>query len=214
MVPHTVRCSQVTYAFPNFSVLKNFNYVIPPTNMVSIIGKNGSGKTTLLRLLAGLIIPQQGEISYSGWTTEKHWAEVRKIIGVSIYPERSFNFRLTGYQNAEYHLALAGLTRAQAISKIHHMVDDLEVHDLFIRKFSELSLGQRKIFGIIVALLTSNGVLLLDEPTATLDENNSLAVGKLLRKFVEGQKATVILTTHDRKIVENSDLLVNTNNLL
>lgn len=200
-----IRCENVSFSYPSCApVLRNFNVEIPSGSLATIIGLNGTGKTTLLKTLAGLILPQQGNVYVGGWCTRKHWTEVRHVVGVSMYAERSFNFRLNGYQNAEFVAALAGYSRKTAQQMIDEIVMQHDAEVIFAPRFAELSLGQRRVFSLLMALLVSNGVILVDEPTATLDSRNKTVVHNLLKALAESGN-TVVATTHDRELIALCD---------
>lgn len=204
MIVPVIKCENVTFKYPGSTVLENLDLVIDPGTLGCITGPNGSGKTTLLKLLAGLIVPSKGIVSIGKWNTLTNWRQARSYVGVSIYAERSYNFRLSGFQNARYSAALAGLTPEEGRSAIRKLVQTFDAESIFSAKFSDLSLGQRRIFGIIMAILTSNGIVLLDEPTATLDEINRRAVVSVL-SAVRDAGFTVVTTTHDQHLIGVAD---------
>lgn len=203
-----IRCRNVVFAYPHHpALIDGFNADFKAQTITALMGPNGSGKTTLLKLLSGLIIPLRGDINIGDASTVTEWGKIRKNIGVSMYAERSFNFRLTGQQNAEYIAALSGYSRRDAQSRIKYIADMFEAKSIFDLRFSELSLGQRRIFSLFMALLSSGNVILVDEPTATLDAHNRQAVCNMLCSMRENGY-TVVVTTHDEQVGKLADTTI------
>ncbi|MDK8536655.1 ATP-binding cassette domain-containing protein [Corynebacterium propinquum] len=188
-------------------ILTDLNANIYGPGLCSIIGANGSGKTTLLKIACGLSLPSSGEIFVNGLSTKDNWGAVRTNMGVSLYSERSYHFRLTGKQNIVYFGRLNGIKKAHTLEKVQVLSRNFSIEPLLERKFSDLSLGQRKIFGMIVAFVFSGDIVVLDEPTATLDNQNSRAVSAMILWGVD-QGKTILITTHDQSLVEQSHQVI------
>lgn len=209
----TITCNNVNFSYKDKQILHNFNAEFQPGRIASFTGGNGSGKTTVLKILAGLITPLSGTVELNSIDSTHQWAKFRSAIGASIYAERSFNFRLSGYHNAEYLMALSGFSQIESKRRIERLFSTFDGTEIFKHRFGDLSLGQRRIYGLLVAVLTSNGVVLLDEPTSTLDPRNSEGVYKVLAWLRENDY-TVVTTTHDAKIAQISNYVVDTGDLL
>ncbi|MCQ9344100.1 ATP-binding cassette domain-containing protein [Corynebacterium kozikiae] len=197
----------VTVTYSNRTILKDINFTIAGAELCSIIGANGSGKTTLLRLACGISLPTKGDIYVNGYSTERHWNKIRRNMGVSLYSERAFHFRLTGRQNLIYFGRLEGMRKSETLSKLTNISNNFTIAPLLDRRFSELSLGQRKIFGMVVAFILSDDIVILDEPTSTLDNQNSIAAGEMIRWAID-QRKTVLITTHDPNLLEISEQVI------
>lgn len=132
---------------------------------------------------------------------------------MSLYSERSFNFRLNGYQNAEFIGALNGLHKAEVYQRIDELFSRFNAAKFFETRFSDLSLGQRSIYGLLVAALTSHGIVILDEPTSTLDVHNRKIVCAMIKALTAGGHI-VITSTHDSDLAEASDFVITSEEFL
>ncbi|MEY2569749.1 MAG: type transport system ATP-binding protein [Acidimicrobiaceae bacterium] len=160
-----------------------------------VIGPNGSGKSTLLRVLATLIIPDTGTAAVNGFDVEQAPLDARRQIGFTTGEERSVYWRLTARQNLEFAAALHRLRDADA--RIASALEVAGLADAADRSVSGFSQGMARRLGLARAMLHQPSVLLLDEPTRSLDpvardEFHAAAVGQR-----DSQHTTILLTTHD-----------------
>lgn len=209
----TLRCDDVSFSYPDRPVLYHWTKDFPPGTSSAIIGPNGSGKTTLLKLLTGLVIPSSGRVYFGRWNTADDWKKFRSKIGLSLYSERSFNFRLDGYQNAEFIGALNGLHKHEVHERIEELFSRFDAARFFECRFSDLSLGQRSIYGLLVAALTSHGIVILDEPTSTLDAKNRRVVYAMISALTAGGHI-MIVSTHDMEVAEACDYVITSEEFL
>lgn len=205
----STRCEfdDVTVSYGDVVVLENFSARVNGPGLCTVIGHNGAGKTTLLKLACGLQLPISGEVRVDGLSTRDDWASIRRRVSASLYSERAYHFRLTGLQNLIYFGRLAGFTKGQTLQRVLTLREEFSVDLLLERKFSDLSLGQRKIFGMIVAFVLAEDLVVLDEPTATLDAANSRAALSMMQWAVE-HGTTVLISTHDSELVDTADQVV------
>lgn len=189
------------------TILSSVTEEIRGPGLCSVIGPNGAGKTTLLRLACGISLPTSGSVIVDGRFTSTQWHSIRDCLGVSLYSERSYHFRLTGLQNLIYFGKLAGLRKQETLSRLSPLRQEFTVTPLLERHFSEFSLGQRKIFGMIVALVTGGDLIILDEPTATLDISNSTAALTMMQWAIN-RGATIVVSTHDQNLIDHSDQVI------
>ncbi|MEO0070115.1 MAG: ABC transporter ATP-binding protein, partial [candidate division WOR-3 bacterium] len=162
-----------------------------------LMGANGGGKTTLLRILATLLLPDGGKASVNGYDVITQPGEVKMSIGYCYEGERSFYFRLTGRQNLEFFAALQNLSGRRLREEVARVLDLLELSAFADRLFMEYSTGMRQRLNLARALLNDPPVLLLDEPTKSLDPIAAQHFRKFLKEKVvkEGNK-TVLIATH------------------
>lgn len=161
-----------------------------------LMGPNGSGKTMLLRLIAGLILPTEGEV----WIDEKRLGEeidFPESIGALI-ENPAFQPYYTGYKNLEL---LAALKRQVGEAEIREALRKVDLDPDDKRKFSKYSLGMKQRLGIAAAIMESPEILLLDEPTNALDEQGVEIVTELIKR--ERNKGTlIVLASHDAVFLE------------
>jgi ABC-2 type transport system ATP-binding protein len=165
-----------------------------PCEVVGLVGPNGAGKTTLIKIVGTLLEPSTGRASVSGFDVVKHARKVRERIGVVLADERGLYWRLTGRQNLELFGVLGGLTRADARRRTEELLDfvDLADRDKLVFGFSS---GMRTRLNLARALLTKPELLILDEPTRSLDPIASAWVGELVRRLASEGHA-VLLASH------------------
>lgn len=202
-----VRVRGVSVVYGDTTILSDCNCRIKGPGLCSIVGANGVGKTTLLKLICGIALPTRGVVRVDGKSTARQWKEIRRKIGSSIYPERSYHFRLTGLENLVYFGRLSGFTKKETMRRAIQIQNEFNLAPLLQRNFASLSLGQRKIFGMLVAFVLSEDLVALDEPTATLDSHNAAAVVSMIEWAIK-KGMTVITTTHDSMVIDKSDQVI------
>lgn len=185
------------------TVLNGINADIAAGDAMALIGSNGAGKTTLLRVLAGQIWPTSGQILIADQSTTACRRDLMSRIGMSLYPERSFYYRLTVDQNLRYFQGLNGHLGREARSRRDVLLEKVGLDSLRKHKFMELSLGQRARLGLARAILNDPPVLLLDEPFANLDEAGRQVVADVIvARRARGM--TTVFTTHSLEDVQHA----------
>lgn len=170
-----------------------------------LVGRNGQGKTTLTKCIAGLITPTAGTIQVFGLDTERDRRSSKQCIGLVASDERSFYGRLTARQNLLFFSRLLGMTAAAALRRMDELADLFDFGDMLARRFQELSSGNKQRLALLRALLTNPPLLLLDEPTRSLDPLAAGSLRALLREWVAGgDNRTAFITSHN--LQEVSDL--------
>ncbi len=169
-----------------------------------MLGPNGSGKSTLIRLLATLLLPDDGAISVFGHDVRKEPMAVQRLINrVSV--EASFFKKLSPMENLLYGARLYGLTGREARAKAEDILNRLGLQPRsFERPMEEMSRGMQQKVAIARALLSCPIVLLLDEPTTGLDPRSKREVQAFVRELRDTHDTTILLTTHD--MVEADEL--------
>jgi ABC-2 type transport system ATP-binding protein len=160
-----------------------------------VIGPNGSGKSTLLRVLATLVIADGGEARVNGYDVHREERMVRRMIGFTTGEERSLYWRLTARQNLEFAATLYHLRRPAAV--VAHALDVVGLAADADRPVSGFSQGMSRRLGLARAILHGPPVLLLDEPTRSLDPNARAEFQEVLRTLRVEKGVTTLLTTHD-----------------
>jgi len=180
---------------PKTTALNNINLVLDKEKRVALLGENGAGKTTLLRILATSIIPSRGQVTIGQFTVGKDDTAIKSLTGFAPNDDRSFYWRLTGRQNLAFFAALYGLSPRDIPSKIGSLLSEFRV-GYADRRFDTYSTGMKRKFALMRAMLHGPDLLLLDEPTKSLDHSSS----QRLRTHIEDrttQNQTVLIATHD-----------------
>lgn len=184
---------------PKVKAVINVSFEIANGEIFGLIGKNGAGKTTLTKIIATLVQPTAGRVSVKGFDSVKDEVKVRSLIGLATAEERSFYWRLTSEQNLIFFARLYGLKDQPARKRIHEIFERLDLTELKNRRFAELSTGNKQRLAVARALLPAPPVLLLDEPTRSLDPLAAAEMRDLIRSL-EG--VSVLLTSHNLSEVE------------
>ena len=168
-----------------------------------MIGRNGAGKTTLTKIVATLVQPTTGSVSVRGHDSVEQDELVRREIGLATAEERSFYWRLTSEQNLMFFARLHGLSDRFAKQRIKDLFAKLELDEVARRRFGELSTGNKQRLALARAMLASPPVLLLDEPTRSLDPLAAARMREMIKSLAEQDPpVTILLTSHNLAEVE------------
>ncbi len=177
--------------------LDDVSFSLERGTILGILGPNGAGKTTLLKIISTLILPEEGSVSVNGYVLGEDDLKIRQCAGFASSSERSFYWRLTGRQNLEFFAALYGLSRTRAKNRIEELFGLFEV-DYQDKRFDSYSAGMQQKFSLIRALLHDPVLLLLDEPTRSLDYTAALSLRNFIKERLSlTQRKTILFTTHN-----------------
>lgn len=183
--------------------LRGVDLTVYRSEVVGLLGTNGAGKTTLLKILATLVLPTAGRVTVEGHDVAREADRVKAMVGLVSGDERSFYWRLTGRQNLEFFAAFQGLSSRAAHNRIEQLREQLGLETLD-RRFAVCSTGARHRLAIARALLSQPPILLMDEPTRSLDPLAAGALRRLIRNTVVGQMGcTAVLATHNLEEAED-----------
>ena len=191
-----IKLEQVSFAFDKFLALENVNLKVEDRDFIGIVGPNGGGKTTLLRLMMGLLKPTGGTVTVLDSVPEKK----RRYFGY--VPQNSYTDRHFPIKVKE--VVAMGLVTSYSFSpwftkdemkQVYNSMKAVSIDDLAEKKYGELSGGQRQRCLIARALVSEPRIILLDEPTASVDNTVEKDIYELLSSLNE--KQTIILASHD-----------------
>lgn len=181
----------------NTPVLSDVSFSLGFGEIFGILGPNGAGKTTLLETVATLIEPTSGTVTVCGYDVVQHTAGARAGIGYSGAAGHAFYGRMTGQQNLEFFATLNDLPRAEARRRATAWLDAVGLAGASTRRVEIYSEGMRQRLSLARALVADPPVLLLDEPTRSVDSAFRHVVHGLLRRRVEASAPrAVVLVTH------------------
>lgn len=183
-----------SFSFPNISLKEQEDLLI--------LGKSGIGKTTLLHLLAGLLTPTNGSISINDTTINTLSAkklDAYRGQNIGIVFQKNYAIQtLTVFENLQARLFFSKKKIDNTL--IDNLIDELELNNLKNSKTKELSEGELQRLGIALAVIHNPKIILADEPTSSLDDENCSLVIELLKKQAKKHKANLIVITHDSRI--------------
>jgi len=183
--------------------LRDVSFEVETGEIFGLIGRNGAGKTTLTKIVATLVQPTTGNVSVHGRDSVRDDEHVRRYIGLATAEERSFYWRLTSEQNLMFFARLHGLSDRVAKQRIEDVFAKLELDEVARRRFGEMSTGNKQRLAVARAMLASPPVLLLDEPTRSLDPLAAARMRDLIRSLAERDPpVTIFLTSHNLAEVE------------
>lgn len=176
------------------TVLKGLNLNIEKGQALAILGPNGAGKSTLLRCISNLLEVDSGSVQLGELKS-------KPTIGVLLEGNRSFYWRLSVMENIEYFAVLQGMSLAKIREKSAYLLDKFDLSDVRDRAAQKLSKGMQQRLALIITLINDPDIIILDEPTLGLDQNNIESLKEIVGKLVKGG-STLILTTHQIDIAE------------
>jgi ABC-2 type transport system ATP-binding protein len=186
-------------------VLQDVTLHIPRGGVFGILGPNGAGKTTLLKVLAGLITPDAGGVSLEGVDVTGDPDRAKTLLTYVPADERTLYWRLTGRQNLQFFAVLNEIPSRERQRRVAEVLDLVGLADSADEQVVKYSTGMKQRLAIARGLLCNPGILLLDEPTRSLDP----VAARQLQRFIKDELAsrlgkTVVLATHNME--EATDL--------
>jgi putative ABC transport system ATP-binding protein len=213
---YALEARSVVKAYPVGEVVvkavDDVSFGVTPGEFVALVGPSGSGKTTMLAMLAGLLSPTSGSIVIDGQdlTTMKERERSRfrrRKIGFTFQANNLVSF-LSVLENVELMLRLNGERTAKNRKRAMELLDLLGLGDKMNVLPRQLSGGQQQRVAIARSLINRPSVVLADEPTASLDTERAFQVVETLANLVHEQKRAGIMVTHDLRMVEYADRII------
>jgi ABC-2 type transport system ATP-binding protein len=195
--PTSIEVEAVSKRFGSVRALDSVSLDVRHGEIVALLGANGAGKSTLLKILGTTVLPDEGRAVVAGHNVVCNPRAVRRATGFLLADERSWYWRLSGRKNLEFFAALHGFRRRAARDVADRLLNEAGLEDAADRAFSGYSSGMKLRLSLARALLADPVVLLLDEPTRSLDPLASLEFRTLLEQIVATRGAGVLFATHD-----------------
>ena len=189
----------LTKTYGAVTAVDRISFKLEQGTTVALLGGNGAGKTTTIAMLLGLVVPTSGEVRVFGADISRNRGEVAQRMNFQS-PYVDLPARLTVKQNLTVYAGLYGI--ANAAERIAYIAEDLQIKPLLERDTGKLSAGQKTRVGLAKALLNAPELLLLDEPTASLDPDTADWIRRKLRHYAQSRGATLLLASHNMAEVE------------
>ena len=195
-----IQIKNLSKKYKDTLAVNNINFSIEKNKTLGLLGPNGCGKTTSIGMMLGLIKPTSGEILIDNKNIESFKRDeiLSRINFASPYIE--LPKKLTVRQNLEVYARLYGIKNLKG--RIEEISEDLDIKNFFNRKTGELSSGQKNRVSLAKSLINKPEILLLDEPTASLDPDIGDFVRTYIQKYSSKNQVTVLLASHNMNEVE------------
>lgn len=179
-----------------FTAVSDLSLDVEQGELFGLLGPNGAGKTTLVKMLCTLIEPTSGTVRILDHDISNTGA-IRSEVGLAVTDERSFFWRITARQNLKFFAALHGMYGAIADKRVDAVLDTVYLLDRADTRFSDFSTGMKQRMAIARSILHQPRILFLDEPSRSLDPTSTNQLHEMIQEFMQDQKMTVFLITHD-----------------
>ena len=201
-----VEVRNLTKRFGDFVAVDNISFDIHEGEILGVLGPNGAGKTTTIHMLLGLITPTSGSIRIFGLDLAQHRETIlRQINFSSTYI--SMPFSLTTEENLRVIARLYGLSNIS--KRIDDVIKKLDMQEFRSKLTRKLSSGQMSRLTLAKAVMTEPKVLLLDEPTASLDPDITQKIKAFLKEYRRSENLSILYTSHNmREMEEMSDRII------
>ncbi len=201
MNPAIIEINNLSKKYKNTLAVKNINLKIPKGKIIGLLGPNGCGKTTTIGMMLGLIKPTSGTIFINELNIENENNRTKILEKVNfISPYVELPKKLTVEENLKVYGKLYGVNNLQ--DKISDLMKQLNLFEFKKRKTGELSSGQKNRVSLAKALINDPEILLLDEPTASLDPDVGDYIRTYLESFASKKNTTILLASHNMNEVE------------
>ena len=198
---NAIAIDRLSYAYGKSAVLKHVRFSVASGDFFVIIGPNGSGKTTLMKLMAGLEKLPEGNLSILGREIQNYKKKdlARKIAFVPQEVPTDFPFSVMEVvlMGRSPYQGTLGLERARDVEKARQAITFTGISHLADRKLNALSGGERQRVFIARAICQEPEIMLLDEPTASLDLAHQIRIMDLMEKLQQEKKITIVMVSHD-----------------
>ena len=190
---------ELSKAYNNKEAVKNISFKINENEIVGILGPNGCGKTTTIGMILGLLKPSKGKVLINGIEIEDKRVELLNSLNF-ISPYIELPKKLTVKQNLEVYGRLYDVKNLDI--KVEYLTEKLRLNEIIYKITGELSSGQKNRVSLAKSIINDPKVLLLDEPTASLDPETGDFVRSFLENYQKEKEASILLASHNMAEVE------------
>lgn len=192
MANTVLKTKNLCKSYKKHPAVNGANLEIKQGDIYGLVGKNGAGKTTLLRMIAGLTMPNSGEVEMFGDSSKSGLGKARMRTGCIIETPSFFPY-LSAKKNLEYYRVQRGIVEKQVVEEALNMVG---LSDVGNKKFKNFSLGMKQRLGLALAIMASPDMLILDEPINGLDPTGIVEFRDILLKLNKETNVTIIISSH------------------
>lgn len=201
-----VSVRNLTKRYGGLTAVNHVSFEIREGEIVSLLGPNGAGKTTIIQILLTLVSPSSGDIQVFGKALKRHREELLSMMNFAA-PYSVLPYNLTTREAPKVYSLLYGVRNYR--ERVKFLIDEFDLGWLANKKVGQLSSGEQMRIGIAKAFVNSPGLLLLDEPTASLDPAIARELRAKILKLVRETGGAILWTSHNmREIEQVSDRII------
>ena len=213
-MPIPLEIIKLSKTYNSKEAVKNISFVLNKNEIIGILGPNGCGKTTTIGMILGLLKPTEGKVLINGIEIEKQRVNLLNELNF-ISPYIELPKKLTVKQNLEVYGRLYDVKKLKI--KIDYLCEKLRLNEFINKITGELSSGQKNRVSLAKSIINDPSVLLLDEPTASLDPETGDFVRSFLEEYQKENKTSILLASHNMSEVErlcSSVLMMNKGSII
>jgi len=204
--------NNISKIYGEITAIKNLTLKIPRNQIFTLIGPNGSGKTTLLKILAFLEKPTKGTVTFNGELVKEGNLDRLRLNSTMVFQKTAL-FDTSVAKNIAYGLKFRGFSKNEIDEKLRSVLKMVRLEGYEKRRAKKLSGGEQQRVSLARAIALGTELLLLDEPTANLDQKNMSITEAAISQIVQERNTTIVLATHNmlqmKTLSENVALLIN-----
>lgn len=182
----------------------NINFEVKEGTLFSFLGLNGAGKSTTINIIAGILKKTSGNVIINGYDIDKYPEKTNEYIGI-VFQKSVLDSELTVYENLYLRGSLYFNDKSKLKERIKKVIEQFELSNILKRQYNKLSGGQKRRVDIARAMIHNPKVLILDEPTTSLDPITRILVWDVIKKQQKENNMTIFLTTHYLEEANDSD---------
>ena len=188
-----IHVEDLTKYYHDLCAVDQISFDVHKGEILGLLGPNGAGKTTTLRMLTGLLKPTAGTVRIKDYTVQTDALSIKKMMGY--LPETTPLYKdMLVFDYLDYVASIRELNDAEKDSQIRYLADLCGLKPVMHQPIGELSKGYRQRVGLAHAMMNDPDILVLDEPTSSLDPNQIVEIRNIIRQI--GKEKTIILSTH------------------
>jgi ABC-2 type transport system ATP-binding protein len=201
-----LRVKNLTKRYNNFTAVNGISFEIREGEVVSLLGPNGAGKTTTIQMILTLVAPTRGDIEIFGKNLEDHREELLSITNFTA-PYSLLPYNLTPKEGLTVFSLLYGVRDYK--ERVKFLLDEFDLAGLVNKKIGQLSSGEQMRLGVAKAFVNNPKLLLLDEPTASVDPPVARELRAKILKLIQESGGAILWTSHNMREVETvSDRII------
>lgn len=207
MEAKTLEMQKICMSFNGISVLKDIDFSLGQGEIRGLIGKNGAGKSTLLKIVQGIYTPTSGTVQIFGEEMKGRYEKASEYVGM-IFQEFSLVSELTVLENIYLNSEIIKggfINDKEAERRIREFFQQYDIHIDVHKKVKELNSSDMQMIEICKAVLKNKKIILMDEPTAALDEKQCEKLFSMVRQLKQNKISVVLITHHLKEIMQNCD---------